>query len=535
MPSRPHGSPQLVCGREIRGGIAYNMPPPLDERAQNQLAASHSMIDRLPTTVPMKKAAYFTPLSHVLTYAQTHRKRFVEELKDFIRFPSISTQPGRANDVKTCAVWLANHLHDIGLEHVKVIPTRRHPIIYAEWQHVPGRPTVLIYGHYDVQPPEPLHEWQSPPFEPTLHGNDLYGRGASDDKGQLFVHVKALESYLRTSGGLPVNVKCVFEGEEEIGSPNLMSFLARHKEALAADMAVLSDMRILAPDRPAITYALRGALSLELEVQGPQHDLHSGTFGGAVPNPLQALCEIIARLHNANGRVAIPRFYDHVRQWGEAERAYMARVGPTDAQILRDAEVENGWGECGFTLYERTTIRPALTLNGIIGGYQGPGPKAVIPARAVAKLSFRLVPDQDPREIDRLFRQHIARITPPTVRSTIRTFFAAKPALVNRHHPAIMAAALAYHKGFSSQPVFLRSGGTIPVVNLLQEILGIPTVLMGFALPDDRMHAPNEKFHLPNFYHGIATAIWFLAEVDVPAALGTELRRTRPQPMAARA
>jgi acetylornithine deacetylase/succinyl-diaminopimelate desuccinylase-like protein len=453
------------------------------------------------------------PLSRPLTYAHTHRQRFVAELKDFVRFPSVSAQPKHDGDLRKCATWLANHLRRIGLERVAIMPTPRHPLVYAEWQHAPERPTVLIYGHYDVQPADPLHEWRLPPFDPVVHANNLYGRGACNNKGQMFAHVKALEAYLRTDHVLPVNVKCLFEGEEEIGSPNLTPFLSQHKSALAADVAVMSDMPIIAPDRPAITYAMRGALSLELEVRGPKRDLHSGIFGGAIHNPLQVLCEIIARLHDANGRVAIPGFYAQVRRWSEQEREYMACSGPSDAQILRDAQVEQGWGERGYTLYERTTIRPALTVNGIIGGYQGIGSKAIIPARAVAKLSFRLVPDQDPSEINRLFCEHIARLTPPAVRSSVLTDFMAKPALINRRHPGMRAAQVAYRKGFGATPVFLRSGGTIPVVDTFQSMLGIPTVLMGFALPDDRMHAPNEKFHLPNFYHGIATCIWFLAEI----------------------
>jgi acetylornithine deacetylase/succinyl-diaminopimelate desuccinylase-like protein len=475
------------------------------------------------------------PLSRPLAYAHTHRQRFVAELKDFVRFPSVSAQPKHDGDLRKCATWLANHLRRVGLERVAIMPTPRHPLVYAEWRHAPERPTVLIYGHYDVQPADPLHEWRSPPFEPVVHGSNLYGRGACDDKGQMFAHVKALEAYLRTNRVLPVNVKCLFEGEEEIGSPNLTPFLSQHKSALAADVAVMSDMPMIAPDRPAITYAMRGALSLELEICGPKRDLHSGIFGGAIHNPLQALCEIIARLHDVNGRVAIPGFYDHVRRWSEQEREYMACTGPSDAQILRDAQVGQGWGERGYTLYERTTIRPALTLNGIIGGYQGPGSKAVIPASAVAKLSFRLVPNQDPTEIDRLFRAHIARLTPPTVRSSVRTNFMAKPALVNRRHPAMRAAQVAYRKGFGATPVFLRSGGTIPIVNTLQAMLGLPTVLMGFALPDDRMHAPNEKFHLPNFYHGIATSIWFLAEIGQGVGLRGRSTSKRAGPPAAMA
>jgi len=450
-----------------------------------------------------------------VAYGRANRRRFVAELMEFIRFPSVSAQPEQAKALKKCAAWLAEHLNGIGLERVRVVPTPRHPLVYAEWMHRPNQPTVLIYGHYDVQPADPLTKWETPPFQPVLRGNDLFGRGASDDKGQMFAHLKALESYLRTTGVLPVNVKCLFEGEEEIGSPNLTPFLVRNKGALAADLAVMSDTRMLSPERPALTYALRGALSLELEITGPKQDLHSGTFGGAVHNPLQALCEIIVGLHDADGRVAIPGFYDRVRKITAEERAYLARTGPTDAEILRDAQAEKSWGENGYTSYERTTIRPSLSVNGITGGYQGQGPKAVIPAKAVAKLSFRLVPDQNPREIEQLFREHIARITPSTVRSTIRTDFVAKPALVSRNHPAMRAAAAAYRAGFGTAPVFLRSGGTIPAVNIFQETLVIPTVLMGFALPDDRMHAPNEKFHLPSFFNGITTSIRFLAEIGV--------------------
>jgi acetylornithine deacetylase/succinyl-diaminopimelate desuccinylase-like protein len=411
-----------------------------------------------------------------------------------------------------CAAWLADHLRRIGLDHARVLPTERHPLVYAAWRHAPARPTVLIYGHYDVQPPDPLNEWQSPPFEPTVRGQDLYGRGACDDKGQMFTHVKALEAYLKAEGRLPVNVKCLFEGEEEIGSPSLSPFLKRNRRALAANVAVMSDMPIPAPDRPALTYAMRGALNLELEVRGAQRDLHSGVYGGAIHNPLQALCEIIAKLHDSGHHVAIPGFYQHVRRPAEEQREYLGEVAPSDAQILRDAGARNAWGEAGYSEYERTTLRPALTINGIVGGYQGPGVKGVIPRRAIAKLSFRLVPDQEPHQVERLFRQHVGRITPPTLRFAVRTLARVKPALVNPKHAAIRAAALAYRNGFGSPPVFLRSGGTFPVVSMLQE-LGIPTVLMGFALPDDRMHAPNEKFHLPNFYRGIATSIWFLSTI----------------------
>ncbi len=445
-------------------------------------------------------------------YARNNRRRFLAELQDFVRIPSVSAQPQHAADVKRCAAWLANHLRGIGLEHARVIETARHPIVYADWLRAPGRPTILVYGHYDVQPPEPLNEWRTPPFEPTVRGQNLYGRGACDDKGQLFAHVKAIESYLRTMGRLPVNIKCIFEGEEEVGSPNLKPFVTRHARMLAADAVAVSDTRMLGPGRPAITYGLRGSLSLELEVAGAPHDLHSGNFGGALHNPAQALCRMISNLHDRDGRVLIPGFYDCVRRWPNSEREYMARVGPTDAEILRNAGVKRGWGERGFSLYERTTIRPSLGVTGISGGYQGKGGKSIVPARATAKIDIRLVPDQDPAEIERLFREHVCQLMPPALRVNIRTFFRTQPALVERTHPAMRAAIAAYRRGFGVSPVFVRSGGSIPVVNEFQAALGVPVVLMGFALPDDRIHAPNEKFHLPNFYSGIETSVWFLHE-----------------------
>jgi acetylornithine deacetylase/succinyl-diaminopimelate desuccinylase-like protein len=445
-----------------------------------------------------------------LSYARRNAALFLSELKEFLRFPSVSSEPRHVGDLKRCAVWLRDHLQSIGLDDVRLLPTASNPIVYACWRHAVGRPTILIYGHYDVVPPGPVSEWRTPPFEPTTVGDDLYARGACDDKGQLFLHVKALESYLRTSGRLPVNVKCIFEGEEEIGSPELLRFIGRNKFPLRASAAVISDTKMLGPELPAISYSERGSLKLEWQVRGPHEELHSGTFGGAVHNPVQALCEMIAKLHDARGRIAIPGFYEDVRLSSDAERAYLKRTGPTDGQILDAAGMSIGWGERGYTLYERTTTRPALTVNSIAGGPGGPGVKSAIPARAGVKLSFRLVPDQDPQRIEQLFRKHIARITPSGLQSRIRALSSAKPMTVDRHHPVFKAASTAYRLGFGTAPVFVRSGGSIPVASAFQEI-GIPPVLMGFGLPDDRIHGPNEKFHLPNFYRGIDTSIWFLA------------------------
>ena len=448
-----------------------------------------------------------------ITYANSQRAATLHGLEELVRFPSVSADPRHARDLRRCADWLARRLRRIGLEAVRVVPTPRHPLVYGEWCRRPGRPTVLVYGHYDVQPADPVGAWRSPPFEPTRRGDDLYGRGASDDKGQLTAHLAAIEAWLAGAGRAPVNVRCLFDGEEEIGSPSLPSFLARHRRDLLVDVAVLSDTRMLGPGRPAITYALRGLLNLELELQGPSRDLHAGTYGGAVHNPLQALCELIGRLHDADGRVAVPGFYDEVRRPTWRDRRVMAASGPSDGTIRREAGVCRAWGERGFSLYERTTLRPALTVNGIVGGYAGPGVKSVIPARATAKLGVRLVPDQDPRVVERLLREHIARCIPATVRATVHASGHARPTLLNPYHPAMDAAVAACCRGFGTPPAFLRSGGTIPVVRLVQEILGAPTVLLGLALPDDQMHAPNERFHLPNLWRGTETLIWFLHEV----------------------
>jgi acetylornithine deacetylase/succinyl-diaminopimelate desuccinylase-like protein len=329
----------------------------------------------------------------------------------------------------------------------------------------------------------------------------------------LFAHVKAIESLLKSTRRLPVNVKCLFEGEEEIGSPNLAPFLKRNRHALRADAAVMSDTRMLGPDQPALTYSLRGQLALELELHGPHHDLHSGNFGGAVHDPLQVLCEIVARLHDRDGRIAIPGFYDRVRQWSNAEREYLARTGPSDQTILREAGSTAAWGEHGYSIYERLTLRPSLAVTGLSGGHGGTGPKGVIPCQALAKLSFRLVPDQDPAEIERLVRRFIVRAAPPTVRATVRRHIRSRPALIDRKHSAMRAAATAYRRVFGTMPVWVRSGGSIPVVSEFQRLLGIPTVLMGFASPGDSLHGPNEKFSLKSFQRGILTSIAFLEEL----------------------
>jgi len=457
-------------------------------------------------------------LGPALAYAEANQERFVKELKAFLRFRSVSSDPKRSKDVRQCATWLADRLKRVGVEKVRVIATPRNPIVFGEWKHRSGRPTLLIYGHYDVQPPGSLGEWRSPPFEPTIRGPNLYARGASDDKGQLFTHIKAIESYMRTSGSLPVNVICLFDGGEEIGSPNLDGFLTRNRNRVRADVAVISDTRMLAPDRPPITYALRGALDVELRVRGAVSDLHAGAFGGAIRNPAHALCELIAGLHESDGKVAIRNFYDSVRRVPAMERTYMARTGPVDDSILEDAGSAVPWGEVGYTLHERTTIRPAVNVTAIECGSGGLGQTSVIPSTASARLNFRLVPDQCPRRIERLLRRHFASCSPASVGVSVRRISDAKPVRVDVRHPVIHAAFEACAEAFGRDPVFVRSGGTIPVVAMLQAAIDAPVVLMGFALPDDGMHAPNEKMYLPNFHRGIDAGICFMSNLAQPGA-----------------
>jgi acetylornithine deacetylase/succinyl-diaminopimelate desuccinylase-like protein len=449
----------------------------------------------------------------------------VRAVCDLVRIPSVSTEPERAADVRRAGEWLRARLRSIGME-ASLVETARHPAVIARWCRRRNAPTVLIYGHYDVQPAMPLDAWTSPPFSPVVRGDRLYGRGASDDKGQLLAHVAALQSHLAATGSLPLNVVCLFEGEEEIGSPNLAALLRRHRDVLRADVAVLSDTSMPSPRQPAITYSLRGLLTCEVSVQGAAHDVHSGTFGGALANPMHALCTLVDSLHDERGRIAVPGLYTRVRALPAGERARLRRDGPSDARILDDAGARRGFGEPGYTLFERSVARPSLSLTGMSGGYAGPGVKSVIPARAVAKLSLRLVPDQKPDEVADLLRAHLARqALPPGLRCGLRVLATAPPVTVDPRHPAMQAAADACLHGFGRRPVFLRSGGTIPAVHLFREHLGIPTVLLGFALRDDRPHAPDEHLHIPTFLRGIQTSIALLGRL---AATLPAPPRTRP-------
>ena len=443
-----------------------------------------------------------------ITYARAHRDRFLDELKDFVRIPSVSTQAKHGADMEEAAGWLRDRLLEAGFPGVEVMPTEGHPVVYAEWSEAgPGAPTVLIYGHYDVQPPDPLELWKTPPFEPTLVGDDLFGRGASDDKGQLYTHVKAAEAWKETRGAPPINLKCIFEGEEECGSPNLEAFIREHQDLLSADVALVSDTGFVGMGVPSIVYGLRGLAYLEIEVTGPDHDLHSGTYGGAVHNPINGLCRLVARLQDEDGRILIPGFYDNVVELPDEERAELAEV-PFDRETwLEETGVPTDWGEDEYSILERVSARPTLDLNGIWGGYTEPGAKTVLPSKAFAKLSMRLVPDQDPERIAEVAADHIESLAPPALRVDVRPLHGGKPAVVDRDSPAMAAASRAYEAGFGVEPVLVRRGGSIPVVAEIQSILGMETILMGFGLPDDRLHSPNEKFHVPNFYRGIETSI----------------------------
>jgi acetylornithine deacetylase/succinyl-diaminopimelate desuccinylase-like protein len=458
-----------------------------------------------------------------IAYARAHRQRFVDELCEFLRIPSVSAQPEHRQDVERAAHWLCQKLVSAGFPSAKVLPTPGHPVVLAEWLAAgPAAPTLLVYGHYDVQPPEPLDEWRTAPFEPTVVGQDVFARGASDDKGQAYLYVKAIEALGAAHGAPPVNVKCLFEGEEEIGSQHLEPFVREHAAELASDVAAVSDTHILGKDMPCIVYALRGIACVEIEVTGPDHDLHSGIYGGAVNNPLHGLCRIVARLHDAQGRVTIPGFYDRVRPLEPEERADLGRVPFDRSAWLAEAGVSADWGEAGYSIVERTTARPTLDLNGIWGGYTGVGAKTVLPSKAFAKLSMRLVADQDPAHIVELLRSYLAELTPPELSLELRSLHLGEGAVVARDSAALRAADQAYARAFGKAPVFVREGGSIPVVAMLKKVLGIDTVLMGFGLPDDRLHSPNEKFHLPNFAKGIETVIHFMSHLS--AAHGPSVR-----------
>ncbi len=446
-------------------------------------------------------------------YLQREESRFLRELFELLSIPSISTDPDYGPDVERCARWLKDHLEQMGFSTAEVCPTEGHPIVYAEWLEAGEEaPTVLLYGHYDVQPPDPLEEWISPPFKPEVREEKIFARGATDDKGQFFAHLKGLEAWLETTGGLPVNVKILIEGEEEVGSPSLAPWILENADRLACDAVIISDSSMFAPGIPAITYGLRGLSYLELTLEGPDHDLHSGLYGGGVPNPVLELSRMLASLHDEAGRIAIPGFYDAVRPMDPEEREAFGALPFEDEAFREEIGAEGLKGEEGYTTLERLWARPTLDINGIWGGFTGKGAKTVLPARVHAKLSCRLVPDQDPEVIAELVKAHLEAIKPSEVRLKVSFHHGGRPVITDRKGPIVQAATRAFDRVWDEETVFIRGGGSIPVVAHFAEILGAPTVLMGFGLENDRLHSPNEKLNLENYYAGIQTSAYLWEE-----------------------
>jgi acetylornithine deacetylase/succinyl-diaminopimelate desuccinylase-like protein len=444
-------------------------------------------------------------------YFEQHRQEFLEGLKAFLRIPSISTLPAHQPDIRRAAEFARNELQSAGMTTAEFIEGEGNPLVYAEWLGAPGQPTILFYGHYDVQPPDPLDEWKSPPFEPTVRGDDLFARGSSDDKGQVYIQIKAVEGLLATTGKLPVNVKFLLEGEEETGGAHIEHYVRTRPPRLEADAALICDTELFAPGLPTICVGLRGMVYCELFVEGANHDLHSGVYGGAAPNPLMAIAEIVSALKDRDGHILIPGFYDRVTPPSDKERDAWARL-PFDEQEYREKEVgaRELTGEPDIPLFERLWARPTMEVHGIRGGYVGEGAKTVIPARASAKISFRLVGDQRVDEAVAQIQAAVAAACPRGVTAEMRVIHTGEPSLTNPDNRFIHAAAQALQETFGKETVYIRSGGSIPIVGVFDRYLNIPSVMMGFGLPDDNLHAPNEKFHLPNFYRGIATVARYL-------------------------
>lgn len=445
------------------------------------------------------------------TYIREHEDRFLEDLKGWLRIPSISTLPEHVGDVQQAAQYAADQLQRIGFEQVQVIPTKGNPLVYGEWLNAPGKPTLLIYGHYDVQPVDPLELWESPPFEPTIRGGNLYARGAADDKGQTMLVFKALESLMTVNGRLPVNVRVLIEGEEEAGGASIEQYVRAYPERLRCDAAFICDTGMPSPELPALVYGLRGIVYTEVEARGAKRDLHSGMYGGVAPNPLHALALIIAGLKDAEGHIHIPGLYDHVRKPTAEEEAFW-REDPlhTEEALLEEMGVPELVGENEYPALERLGARPTLEVHGIVGGFTGEGAKTVIPSSAKAKISLRLPPDVTSEEAFALFERRVYELAPPGVQITVRNIHGGESVLVPVDTPPVRAAAAALQEVYGREPVFLREGGSIPIAALFYTVLNVPVVMMGFGLPDDNLHAPNEKYALSQFYRGIRTVASFL-------------------------
>lgn len=447
--------------------------------------------------------------SKALEYAKNNQAHFFADLKDLIRIPSISTSPENNPDIQKTAEWLTRQLAQIGMQNIQILPTGGHPVVYAECLCAgEDAPVVLIYGHYDVQPADPLDLWTSDPFEPTQRGENLYARGASDMKGQMMASFKAIEAIMQ-SGEPPVNIKFILEGEEEIGSPNLVPFIKEHIDLLSCDVALNPDTGMIAADTPTITYALRGLAYFELRLYGPAHDLHSGLFGGVVQNPAIVLAELIAGMHDAHGRITLPGFYDRVRELSQEERSQLALLPLGEDHFLQQTGAPFLYGEKGYSPVELVGARPTLDVNGLYSGFTGAGSKTVLPAYAMAKISMRLVPDQDPKEVEDGLIAYLKERAPKTVRWELTNLSSSHPSISDIHHPATRAMARGLEAAWGVAPLYKREGGSVPIVGDMQRLLGVESVLTGFGLPDDAIHAPNEKLHLPTWYKGIDALIHF--------------------------
>jgi acetylornithine deacetylase/succinyl-diaminopimelate desuccinylase-like protein len=455
-----------------------------------------------------------THLEKLDRYFTNQREKHLEELNDFLRIPSISALSEHKTDMQQAAEWLVNSLTKAGLENVAIDETDGHPVVYADWLHAEGKPTILVYGHYDVQPVDPLELWDSAPFEPEIRDNKLYARGASDDKGQVFMHIKAVEALMKESGSLPVNVKFLIEGEEEIGSPNLERYIVANKDKLSADVIVISDTGMQGPGRPAVCYGLRGLCGVQVDVKGAKGDLHSGLYGGGVQNPLHAIVELLASFRDKEGTIAVEGFYDNVRPLSDEEREAYEALGFDEEDLKNEIDVPELFGEKGFSHLERTWARPTLELNGIFGGFSGEGIKTVLPAEAGVKITCRLVPDQDPDEIVEKLKAHIEKHKPVGVTVTVTEFDKGKPFITPFDHPAIQAAGRSYEKVYNVPTAYTRGGGSIPIVAAFDEILELPVVLMGFGLSTENFHAPNEHFHLENFDQGLRVIGDYYYEIE---------------------
>ena len=441
-------------------------------------------------------------MADIAAYLAAHRTRHRTELDEFLRIPSVSAKSEHREDMQRAAAWLVDRMIEAGLQKAETMPTGGHPVVVGEWRGAPDAPTLLVYGHYDVQPPEPLEEWTSPPFEPTEREGKLFARGSVDDKGQLYLHLKAVEAHIAEHGRLPVNVVFLIEGEEEIGSVHLEDFLVENRETLACDAVLISDTTMFAPGLPSITTGLRGLAYMEVRVQGPRSDLHSGSYGGAVVNPANALAQIIAGLKDEQGRVTIPGFYDDVRALSEAERESLARLPFTEEGLREEVGAPELAGEAGYGALERIWARPTLDVNGLLSGYTGEGAKTVLPARAMAKISMRLVPDQDHHEVEQRFAEHVRRLAPTGVTVEVEALHGGQPWAAAPDEPIFAAAERALAKAFGRDPVYIREGGSIPIVHAFRNTFNVPVVLLGFGLPGENAHAPNEWLSLENFHTG---------------------------------